>query len=427
MATTARSNGVLAVLVGSGLSGLAAYGFQVLGTQALGAEGYAPVGVLWTLQFLLFSVILYPVETWVTRLRVTSDHPGGAAHRQAVMRRLGVMIAATAVVLGLAAWLARGPLFHDSPALAAIVPFSLLAYGAYVVVRGLLAGGGLYVPYATATGVESLFRLLLAGLVVLAGATTTRLAWTLPSGALIAAALWWSRSRAGGTDSAPLLPEGAEPGPGRFLAATVAANAAAQTLLAAGPLVAVPLGATAAQVSVCFVTVTLVRAPLVFGYGGLLSRLLPPLTRRAQAGDTAGLRSLGLRVVPVALAAGALGGLIAALLGPAVVQAFFGAGFRPEPVFIGTAAAAALLATGNLLLNQVLVARHSEQRLVLPWLGALAVAGFVLWLVPGSALTAIGVALLAGELAALAGLAISLATAGELAPAARVGAGNTGS
>ena len=78
MATTARSNGVLAVLVGSGLSGLGAYGFQVLGTQALGAEGYAPVGVLWTLQFLLFSVVLYPVETWVTRLRVTSDHPGGA-------------------------------------------------------------------------------------------------------------------------------------------------------------------------------------------------------------------------------------------------------------------------------------------------------------------------------------------------------------
>lgn len=416
-------DGVLAVLLGSGLSGLAAYGFQVLGTRALGEQGYAPVGVLWTLQFLLFTIVLHPVETWVARLRVLSIEDGGPQIRSAV-RRLVMLGLLLALLLGIAAVLARGALFNDEPWLAAVVPVSVLGYGAYVVVRGLLAGAGRYHAYAVATGTESVLRLVLAGAVLMVGATTYRLAWTLPLGAVAAAGVWWAAPRPGRMEMAatPLLLDEAMPGPGRFLAATVAANAAAQTLLAAGPLVAVPLGASAAEVSVCFVTVTLVRAPLVFGYGGLLSRLLPPLTRRAQAGDTAGLRALGLRVVPVSLAFGAVGGTVAAGLGPTLVQAFFGAGFRPEPVFIGTAAAAALLATGNLLLNQVLVARHSEQRLVLPWLGALAVAGGILVSAGGPPLVSIGAALLAGEVVAMAGLAVSLATAGALVPAEARGA-----
>lgn len=70
------------------------------------------------------------------------------------------------------------------------------------------------------------------------------LAWVMPLGPALVAA-WWSYDRtrgdaAGDFEAAEAPSAGAA---GGFLAATTMANSASQTLLAAGPLVLIPLGA----------------------------------------------------------------------------------------------------------------------------------------------------------------------------------------
>jgi O-antigen/teichoic acid export membrane protein len=422
-----RPAGLGILIVGSGLSGVAGYVFQVVATRALGEEAYAPVGVLWTLQYLIFSVLLYPAETYVTRVRLAAEGAGSTSASAAV-RAVLVFAAACAAVLALGAFLAGDAIFSGARELSGVVALIALAYGGYVAVRGLLAGAGDYIRYALATGAESVLRLLFVVLVVATvGATTNRVAYTLPAGAVLAPllALAWRSRRPSGPAALPQsvglvdVAASQRSGARRFLTATVLANAAGQTLLAGGPLAAVPLGATTAEISTCFVTVTLVRAPLVFGFGGLLARVMPPLTRRAQSGDWQAVRRVGVAMLPVSVATAALAGLLSSVLGPVLVSTFFGSGFRPARVFIGLTAAAAVLATANLLSNQMLVARGSEQRLVVPWLSALLAAVLVL-LVPGLApLTAVGLAFAAGELVAALALAVALFTAPPLSAAVR--------
>ena len=55
-------------MVSGGLIGaIGAYLFQVYGGRALGPEAFAPISVLWTLFFILATVLLVPVEQYVTR------------------------------------------------------------------------------------------------------------------------------------------------------------------------------------------------------------------------------------------------------------------------------------------------------------------------------------------------------------------------
>src|SRR5690606_26791657 len=186
------------------------------------------------------------------------------------------------------------------------------------VIRGHLVGRERFVAYAVVTGLESVVRIVVALPLVVVAPSTRGLAWTLPVGALGVAA-WWllsgARRSAGVSAAAGAPPAGAELGAsaGRYLLATTAANAAAQTLLAAGPLVLIALGASAAEVSVFFVVATAARVPLVFAFGGLLSRVLPPLTALARD-DRRRMRSLvvaiGAATPPASVVAGLAGALV---------------------------------------------------------------------------------------------------------------------
>lgn len=411
---SSRGAGSVAIVLGAAVSGLGAYAFQVIGTRGLGEVGYAPVGVLWTLQYLIFSVLLHPVETFLARLVARNDRQPGQLGR--TIRRVAAWTVAVSVVLGVVSHALRDRLFLGSDGFTLALVAIVLTYGAFVVLRGVLAGAGHYRDYAVATGAESTLRVVAGAAVVAGGASALGVAATLPIGAAIVVLAWLHRGPDLLRREAPALLPGGLPvsGPLAFLLVAGAVNASAQLLLAGAPLVLLALDAPAAAVSVCFVTVTLARAPLVFGYGGVLSRILPPLTRRAEAGDTAGLRRAGLLLVPASVSAALLGGLVAAAVGPSIIAATFGAGLRPSAGFVGLSVAAAVLATGNLLLNQVLIARHSERRLPLPWLIALAAALVVVAVVPWAPLDRVGLAFLVGEVVAVGGLVVALVTAPPL-------------
>ena len=412
-----RSPGTTSVLIGSGLSGLGAYAFQVLGTRSLGDEAYAPIGVLWTIQYLSLTVVLVSVEAYVTRMiTLQPDAPG--AMRRAVLT-LGGWIVAVAALVGAGAWWWREPLFHGAgDDLAILASVIVLSYGVFVLARGQLAGTGRFGAYGAVTGAESMLRFFAALPVAALVSTTRAVAWTLPVGVL-AATLWWL---AWGRSTRPSRPRHRdEPSPveasplpksptGRYLVATTVSYGASQTLLAAGPLVLIPLGAGPAEISVFFITITAARVPLVFAFGGLLSRVLPPLTRAARAGQVPKLRRVALAIATAAAATAAAGAGAGAWIGPEVIALFFGAAFTPPGWFVALTVAGVTLATAALGLGQILIAMHRELRLVAPWLAGLAAGAAAVVLLGGDPTLRVASGFVIGEALALAGLLAAVLT-----------------
>lgn len=406
------------MVAGSLLAGIGAYLFQVIGARSLGESAYAPIGVLWTGQYLLSSILLVALESWVVRA-TTTRHGRTAILRRAAPVLVGSVVA-TATLLTLFTYFARDALLPGHPALVAVVPAVVLSYAGFVMVRGVLAGRERFKAYGGVTALESLVRLgaAVAVAVYVANATsssgTAMLAWTLPLGAL-AAAVWGigSRFQVGGDITGALVsPLGVDirsDAPGRFLAITATANAAAQLLLAGAPLIAGPLGATPEEVAVLFITVTAARVPLVIVQGGLFSRMLPALTRMAQAGEGTALASVGFKVAFATVGASTVAGGAALLAGPPLVGLLFGDGFTPSPSLAAAATVSVVLATGSLILNQVIVAGRHEVALLIPWLLGLAVSAIVIVL--GGEATPVDrvmTGVVTGEIIALTGLAIAL-------------------
>jgi hypothetical protein len=87
------------LVIGSIVGGLAAYGFQVIGTRALGREGYAPIGALWTIQYLVWSVVLFTVETFVVRETLRAPGHRALPHATAIGAWRWVVATAGAVMM----------------------------------------------------------------------------------------------------------------------------------------------------------------------------------------------------------------------------------------------------------------------------------------------------------------------------------------
>jgi len=399
------------VLFGSLASGIGAFAFTTLGARILGEAAYQPIAVLWTIQYLAGTIVLFSAEAFVARALQNGEGVG----LDRSVRVIGGWVAGFAALTGVVTYLLREPLFHGEGHLAAAAALLIASYAGFYVIKGRMAGTNRFRSYGAATALESLGRILIAVPVLALLPTTAALGWVMPLGPAMVVA-WWIYDRGRALPPDPIAEDELAPvtaGAGSFLAATTTANAVSQTLLAAGPLVILPLGASPSEVSVFFVVVTAARVPLVFAIGGLLSRLLPPLTRLARAGDDAMLRRIALLTVPATVAVALVGALAAWFAGVPVVSAIFDI-TRPDRVFVVLTVFGVMLATGSLLLNQILIARGSEHRLVPPWLGALAVAALIVVLTPGTPTLRVSVAFAAGEVVALLGLLGAVLTAPAL-------------
>ena len=387
------------LVAGSVCGGIGAYLFQVVGTRALGGQGYAPLATLWTIQYLCWSIFLFTVETYVTRELVTRH---GQALPRSLVTRLVAWITLVALAVAVSSWMTRAWLFDGQDALALVAGLTVLSYGAFAIARGRLAGTHDFRTYGLVSAFESLLRLLLAVGVVAVSPSAHSLAWTLPAGP--AGALVWLRSRRReGSTRARRDEPGTHAGEGRFLALTSLANAATQLLLAGGPLVLVVLDAPPADVSVFFVTFTAARVPIVLALGGLLSRALTTFTRIAQEGRRA-RSSLARRIAAGTVGAALIAGAIGAAVGPEMIELLFGGTLRPPRWLAAAAGAGVVMATGGMLLNQVLVAAHLERKLVAPWALGLSAAGALVPLAGGTAMMRVALAFVVGQAVALLGL-----------------------
>ena len=365
-------------------------------TRGLGAEGAAPVAVLWTYWGACTAFLTFPLQHWLIR-SLQADDPATTGDG---LRRLARWVGGFAVLAAAAAWLLADPLFGDPgptwPLLVGVVTVGTFLTGA---VRGALAGRGRFTATAVALAADNLVRVVLAGAVLLAGGGAVAVGIALALGATVEL-LWAAALR---------LPRHGGPAatsPLRLFGTVATASALAQLVLVGGPVVVPFVGGTAQQVTVLFVTLALFRAPYLLALG-LANQLTGPLTRWQVDGATRQLRRFHATVA-VATVVGAPAALVVGrLVGPALVALVFGADARPSTAVAGQVAAGSLVAVGNLVLTLAVIGEGRGGRLARTWALAGVVALAVLAVPQPTPLLRVTAAFVAGQVVAFALLLVT--------------------
>jgi O-antigen/teichoic acid export membrane protein len=374
---------------GSLIAALGAYLFQIIGGRALGAEGFAPISVLWTMFFIVATVVLVPVEQHVTR---------EAASGRRVLTWHGLLPALVAITFAagvglvfVAFTLDRAFLGDETFLLITAVLF--VSYGVYEVGKGLLAGHRRFGLVGWAMIGESVGRLVLAiaFLTMATGATALGWAMALCAFTVLATRFWRFDHEA---------ESGSLAGATRFIGIYVLASAASQTLLAGAPLAVLALGGSPEMISVAFVTFTLYRAPLTLTYL-LQGRLLPYLVRMAETGDRAEAHRLVTRLMWAGAGLCLAGALTGYLVGPDVVELLLGGEFRPSSQMAALVAGGVVAAVTTQVVGQFLVAAGRTLALTVVWSLGLVAAVIVLALSDAEPLTRTALAFAIGEVVAL--------------------------
>ena len=396
-------SGTGAIIAATALAALSVYLFQVIAGRSLGVDGFAPIGILWTVSFLLFSVLYLPVEQYVTRRLIL----GGGRWQPDSTATLTVAVPLVAGVVIGAAFVAATRLrfFEGEWVFVFVIAALMLSRSAMAVGRGFLAGRRRFFAYGAAIAGEALLLVAVVFLMWGLRPTTVAFAAVMPIPPL---AVFLTRPFATTVDLPTLrdsIPAGSV-----GLGALVMATAASQMILASWPVVTGFVGGTAAAVSVIFVTFTLFRGPVTSSYN-LIARVLPDFTVMAAERDDQRLATWAVRLGFAGVVAAVVFGISGWFLGPRIVELLYGAEFAPLPRVAGLAAAAVGLALASLFLNQIYVARGETSRLAVIWWTALGVAALGLVLVSAESVDRVAVAFLVGEAVALLLLVtVSIAT-----------------
>jgi O-antigen/teichoic acid export membrane protein len=386
------------------------YLYQVIAGRTLGTEGFAPIGIIWTVSFLVFTVLNIPVEQYLTR-RLTLGGGTWLPDRKAALTALVPLAAGVVIgVVFVAATLDR--FFEGAAAFVGLTAALLLVRSALTLGRGFLAGRRRFTTYGIAVALEGIVLVVLGAVVAATWASTLAFASVLVIAPLV---IFLVRPLATTVDLPALRTS--VPAESGFLGALIVATAASQLILAAEPIVVSFIGGSATAVSVIFITFTLFRGPVTSAYN-LIARVLPDFTVMAAAGEDHRLNSWAERIGLAGVAVAALFGFSGYLLGPRVVELLYGAEFAPASTVAGVAAAAVGLALASLFLNQIYVARGETGRLAVIWVTALIAAATALFIVSAEPMERVAVAFFVGEATALL-LLTSVTVVAHRAPSLR--------
>jgi O-antigen/teichoic acid export membrane protein len=399
--------GTVAVGVGLLVAGFTAYGFLVVSARALGKEAYAPLAVLWNILFLVGPGVFLPLEQEVARAlasRRARSLGGGPVVRKAAFLG-GAMAAALVLVVIVTSQLLLDHLFDGEVLLVIGLAIGLIGYYLEHLTRGTLSGNGRFRPYSILLGTEGAFRFVMCVLLAAVGAAVAGpygLALGVAPLVAVAVALRGQHHLV-------------EPGPdaswselSTALGALLAGSVLAQALVFGGPL-AVRLLATdtqSAEVGRFTNGLIIARVPL-FLFQAIQAALLPKLSALASAGRFSEFRRGFKRLLAVVAGVGALGTVVAFLIGPEIVTFMFGEEFDLGHRTLGLLAASSAIYMVAIAMAQAVIALGGHTRMALSWL-----AGFVTFLV----VTALGNELfLRVEIGLIAGCsvaAIAMATVG---------------
>lgn len=383
-----RAPGTTFMVTGGLLGALGAYVFQVYGTRNLDPDAFAPISVLWTAFFILATILLVPVEQYVTR-----EVASGRKALPGDLKPAFVLAGVGGLLGGVFVWVTLDHLFFGEAVYIAQIVLLMIGYSLLFTGKGVLAGRRRFAGVGWVLIVETVARLV-AGVVLLQFVlSATSLGWAMVIGGFSVLALGWWRHDVGEARAT------AAP-PGRFLSGYVGGTTSSQLLLGGAPLAVAALGGSPALISILFVTFTLYRAPLTLIFS-LQGRILPYLVGLYRDANHVQLRKIARRVVLGGAALALLGALVGWLIGSDVVGLLYGDQYGPTQMVAMLAAGGVMAAAAAQVTSQVLVAEGRTGRLTWAWLGGLVVGVVVMLLARGEPDTRVAIGFAAGETTAL--------------------------
>jgi len=384
VASAARSDGygrgARILSVGIASTGLFTFAYFAVASHVLPSAAYGAISLLWSVLFVVISIIYRPVEQLLSRTiaeRRARGLSGGHPLRVPLTVQAGFALAFLVVALAL-----RGPIedaFDGATTLYWVFVGATLAYAASYFARGYMAGhqwfglyGGLVLfesisrfcfPVAVAVGVASGQSAVALGILAAPLASLLVVPWALRRHA--------AAGRASGTPGDLTLRAGAG-----FALSVAAIQLAEQALLNAAVLT-VAATASTALAGVVFNALLITRAPLQL-FQSVQTSLLPHLSGlEATEGRAAFARAIRITILAIAGFAGAVAvGLL--LIGPRVMDLVFGASFDYGRFGLAIIALGMgfHLAAGTL--NQAALARGRDRAAAGAWL--VAATAFVAWM-----------------------------------------------
>ncbi|MGI9642887.1 MAG: hypothetical protein ACR2N9_08890, partial [Acidimicrobiia bacterium] len=151
--TRRRENVGTGLIVGAtALSALAVLGYQAIASRTLGTDGFAPIAVLWTVMFLIYTVIQLPAEQHLTRALVVTRDPESLLRVRRDM--LGAFAGGAAIGVGFVIF-TLDRFFDSDPWFIAITLGIMVSRSVMAAGRGSLAGHRRFGGYAATIALEA--------------------------------------------------------------------------------------------------------------------------------------------------------------------------------------------------------------------------------------------------------------------------------
>ncbi len=381
--------GARVLSIGIATTGLVTFAYFALAAHALNPVEYKRISLVWSIMFVVASVIYRPIEQLLSRTiadRRARGHSGG--HNLGVALLIQAAFALTFLVIAL---LLRdslqNDLFDGSAPLYWVLVVGVLAYAASYFARGFLAGHQRFELYGLLVFLEAISRVLFA-LAVVIGIASGQSAVALGMAAAPLMSLLvvpWFFARRGESADPPADVAAVQETEGGltlrrgapFAAAVFAIMVAEQTLLNAAVLTVEGTSSDAALAGIVFSVLLIARAPLQL-FQAVQGSLLPHLAGLQATAGAADFRR-AIRTTVLAIGAFALAvalGLFA--IGPPVVTALFDIDRsigRGGLALVGLGMGFHLIAG---TFNQAALARGHAPAAALAWLAC--AGAFVLWM-----------------------------------------------
>jgi O-antigen/teichoic acid export membrane protein len=418
--TRSYGSGARILSIGIASTGLLTLAYFSISSHVLGEAAASRIALLWSVMFVLISVIYRPIEQLLSRTIAERRARGHAEHplRVPIAIQAGFALAFLVIALALHEQLVDG-VFDHYETLYDVLVFGTLAYAASYFARGWLAGHEYFALYGSLVLMESVSRLCFAVAVAL-GISSGQSAVALgiaaaPLVSLIVVPAAFARrgqerrERLGQAPIGSHLADAALAGPitadeadaalagpgtegvqeaaaheelslrrGTGFAAWVSGiMLSEQTLLNAAVLTVAGTSDKEALVGVVFQVLLIARAPLQL-FQAIQTSLLPHLTGlEATAGHDAFARSIRVTVLAIGLFATAVA-LALLAIGPFVMRHLFGQHYAYDRLGLALVGVGMGLHLASGALNQAALARDRARAAALCWL--LAAGAFLAWM-----------------------------------------------
>jgi O-antigen/teichoic acid export membrane protein len=362
--------GTYAVGLGLLISGITAYGFQILAFKGLTKSEYAALNGLWILVFVVAPGFFLPLEQEVGRAvadRRAREIGGGPVVRKAAFA--GAVLAGSLMGFAIVGFLVFGltdRLFHGQEILLVCFVIALGTYAVQHITRGTLSGNGRFGPYGMILGAEGVFRIL--PVIVLYAAGIDELVWYGLALAIppVLASLVALRGQHGLVEPGPEA-EWSELSTNLTLLFLGSLAAQALSYAAALGVLVLAQGRIERDAAADFIVgFFIARIPILL-FQAIQAALLPKLAALSGAGKHADFRSGLKKLVAIVVGVGAFGVLMGATIGPTVGEILFGDKFNLGSrdltlLFLGSAAFIFALT-----LAQALIALLGHGRALVAW------------------------------------------------------------